>query len=44
MYKVRLGSWSNDAIKLNHVNEAGFESSREMAKNFLVDSGLAALV
>mgnify|MGYP000306984197 CR=1 FL=1 len=35
---------SNDATELNRVNEAGIEASREMAKNFLADSGLAVLV
>ena len=44
MCKVQLVFQSNDATKLNRVNEAGVEASREMAKNFLVDSGLAALV
>ena len=44
MCKVQLVFQSNDATELNRVNEAGIEASREMAKNFLADSGLAVLV
>ena len=44
MCKVQLVLQSNSATELNRVNEEGINASRETAKNFLVDSGLAALV
>lgn len=44
MCKVQLVLQSNSATELNRVNEEGINASCETAKNFLVDSGLSALV